>query len=409
MKNFAGSNRIISTENFFYLVIFCLPLYLYRISILGLPTNIFEILAILSILFFFIEKRRSFAKKFKTLPKFVLIAISFIIIGVFMSIFFSNAYAAGFAILKSWFLIPIFFSYMLYAFLNSETAVEKVFASIYASVVLVGIIGIVYKIAGIVTYDGRLEAFYLSPNYLSMFLAPGIFFGTYFLTKSLKNKASICNSAIHLVSLIFVLIPFYYTYSYGAWLAVCLSILALIMLSINKKRLLIVSLFGAIAVTVFFFQADNQKFSNLFSERSSSASRMMIWNASRLMIKQHPILGIGPGNFQSEYLLLQKYFPPYLEWAVPEPHNLFLAFWIQTGVLGLIGFLLLLFFIFRFLLAALKNKKGAALAAPVLGFFTYTILHGFIDTPYWKNDLSFLFWICVFLTLSIYNISKSEA
>ena len=28
----------------------------------------------------------------------------------------------------------------------------------------------------------------------------------------------------------------------------------------------------------------------------------------------------------SEY---QKHFPPYLEWAVPQPHNLYLAFWLQ--------------------------------------------------------------------------------
>ena len=400
--------KLISTENFFCLIIFCLPLYLYRINIFGFPTNIFEILAMFAILFFFIEKRRSSIKKFKTLPKFVIIAISLILIGVSMSIIFNNAYATGFAILKSWFLIPILFSYLLFNILDSESTLEKVFRSIYFSAVFIGIISIVYKITGIVTYDNRLEAFYLSPNYLSMYLSPGIFFGFYFLVKSFQNKPYSYKFFMHIILLSLVFIPLYYTYSYGAWLAVCLSFLVLIALIANKKRLLIIGLFSVVAVTVFIFQINNQKFSNLFSERSSFASRMMIWNASVLMIKQHPFLGVGPGNFQANYLLLQKFFPPYLEWAVPQPHNIFLAFWIQTGIVGLTGFLLLLFFVFRLLLTILKNKKGAALATPILGFFIYTVLHGFIDTPYWKNDLSFLFWICIFLALSIYNISKSE-
>lgn len=397
-----------SVENFFFLVIFSMPLYLCRLNIFGLPTNIFEILAILAIIFFFIQKRKSFIKSFQNLPKIVCVAILFIISGVLLSTLFNNTYATGFGILKSWFLIPIIFSYLLYSTLNLESAIEKVFVSIYLSAVLIGIISIIYKITGIVTYDNRLEAFYLSPNYLAMYLSPGILFGFYFLVKSFQNKLCSYRFFIHIVTLALVFIPLYYTYSYGAWLAVGLSVLTLIMLTVNKKRLLIVGLFGALAVIIFIFQADNQKFSNFFSERSSFASRTMIWDASLLMIKQHPFLGIGPGNFQAVYLSLQKFFPPYIEWAVPEPHNLFLAFWIQTGLLGLLGFLFLLFFIFRSLLAILKNKKGAALAVPILGFFVYTILHGIIDTPYWKNDLSFIFWICVFLTLSICKLSKAK-
>ncbi|KKQ00231.1 MAG: hypothetical protein US09_C0017G0018 [Candidatus Moranbacteria bacterium GW2011_GWD1_36_198] len=96
---------------------------------------------------------------------------------------------------------------------------------------------------------------------------------------------------------------------------------------------------------------------------------------------------------------MQKYYPPYLEWAVPQPHNIFLAFWLQTGFLGFIGFLFLLLFTFTTLWQQLKNKKNTALTAPLLGFFIYSILHGLVDTIYWKNDLAFLFWICLFLVL----------
>jgi putative inorganic carbon (hco3(-)) transporter len=403
-------SKLISLENFFYLVIFSMPLYLCRISIFGLPTNIFEILAILAIIFFFIKKRDNFVKGFQNLPKFIFLAILLIIGGVLISILSNKVFATGFSILKSWFLIPIIFSYMLYAALDSKSAVEKVFASIYVSSVFVGIISIVYKIAGTVTYDNRLEAFYLSPNYLAMYLSSGIFFGYYFLIKLFQNKFHLYRFLTQLFFLLLILIPLYYTYSYGAWVSVCVALLTISAFTLNQKHTLFISILIAALALGFIFQANSQKFSNLFSERSSLSSRIMIWDASMLMIKQHPFVGIGPGNFQVSYLSLQKYFSPYLQWAVPEPHNILLAFWTQAGLLGLVGFLFLLCYILKILLGVLRNyKKNAALAASIFGFFIYTLLHGLIDTPYWKNDLSFLFWICVFLTLFIYNLSKSKA
>ena len=400
--------KTISLKNFFCLIILVLPLYLVCINIFGLPTNILELLAISAIIIFFAEKWSCLTKKIYTLPKTAFVAISLILIGALLSTLSGDSYASGFGILKSWFVVPILLSFAFYAYLDSEKSVEKIFVSIYFSSVFVGAVGIIYKIAGIVTYDNRLSAFYLSPNYLSMYLAPGIFFGLYFLIKSFQNRTINTTSVFHIISLIIIFIPFYFTYSYGAWLAVFLSLFVTAVFTTNKKRLLFLGLFLMFIGTIFIFQTNTHKFSDLFSERSSLSSRVMIWKASALMLKQHVFLGVGPGNFQLTYLSLQKYFPPYLEWAVPQPHNIFLAFWLQTGILGLSGFLLLMLFVIKKLLRIMKNKKDALLAAPLLCFFIYTLLHGLIDTPFWKNDLSFLFWICVFLTFFVYNVFKKD-
>jgi O-antigen ligase len=199
-----------------------------------------------------------------------------------------------------------------------------------------------------------------------------------------------------------IFISLYFTFSYGAWLSVLFSIFVVFCLSLPKKKFTIAGIFAIFLMFLLIFESNSQKFSDLypFSERSSSASREMIWKASFLILKQNPILGIGSGNFQSEYLENQKFFPPYLEWAVPQPHNVFLAFWIQTGILGFLGFLLLLFFIFKNAYLTIKKDdyyfRNLAVIS-LLGFFLYTIIHGFIDTTYWKNDLSFIFWISIFL------------
>lgn len=395
--------KLLTIENYFCLTIFCIPLYLLRFNLFGLPINAFEMLCFFAIIGILVKNKKVFTIKIFGIPKFFLLACELIFFGLILSAIFNGNYPAGLGILKSWFLIPLLFSFTLYSILNSTKFLENIYKSLFYSSGLIGIISLSYKIIGFVTFDNRLRSFYLSPNYLAMYLAPGLFFGLYFLQKSfLKNELS-KNFFLNFLLLLFILFPLYFTYSYGAWIAIFGSFFIITLLtSKNKTYFYGAILFSVICLaSLFFSQAGTQKFSDFasLSSRSSLSSRAMIWNSSLLMIEKNPIFGIGPGNFQVAYLEYQKYFPPYLEWAVPQPHNLFLAFWLQTGMIGFAGFLILLFYLFKILCKLLRNEKSAALAAPLFGFFLYTCLHGLIDTPFWKNDLAFLFWLCTLLTI----------
>ena len=117
------------------------------------------------------------------------------------------------------------------------------------------------------------------------------------------------------------------------------------------------------------------------------------------MLEKNPFFGIGAGNFQKNYLALQPYFPPYLEWAVPHPQNLFLSFWLESGLLGLISFVGILYFSMQPLLKKESVKKNTPSAKLLVAFFIYIIIVGLFDTPYWKNDLSAIFWIFIILSL----------
>ncbi len=399
--------KIISLNSLFLLTIFCLPLYLIRLKFFGLPTNVLELLAVLTIVAWGIKNRKNLWENIFLLPKTLLISLVLILLGLLLSLFFNNSYMTGFGILKSWFVIPLLFSYALYSVLQKENFLEKIYASLYFSAVLVGFIAIVYKLLGIVTYDNRLQAFYSSPNYLAMFLAPGVFFGIYFLIKYALQKKTWW-FWFHLFSLICLLAALFLTYSYGAWLAVFMSILITAIFTLYNKKTVFAAIVFAIVFSALIFQTNTEKFSGIFSERSSWVSRLTIWKSSLLMLKENPLLGIGPGNFQSKYLEFQKYFPPYLEWAVPEPHNIFLAFWLQSGLLGLMGFLLLLCFVFKNIWSILKNKKDALLVAPVFMFFVYIVLHGLIDTPFWKNDFAFVFWVCIAIVSFVFFVKQSS-
>ena len=93
--------------------------------------------------------------------------------------------------------------------------------------------------------------------------------------------------------------------------------------------------------------------------------------------------------FKEYYLAYQKYFTPYLEWAVPQPHNIFLAFWLQAGIVGIIGFIYMIIMLY----SRVSIKNYAELHWLAVSFLTYFLIHGLVDTIYWKNDLALIFWL----------------
>ena len=78
-------------------------------------------------------------------------------------------------------------------------------------------------------------------------------------------------------------------------------------------------------------------------------------------------------------------------------YNLFLNFWTEIGLIGLSLFLLFLVYI----VCSLRNLflEKNILAWPLSLAWSTWFIHGLVDVPYFKNDLSILFFIFLALTL----------
>ena len=85
-------------------------------------------------------------------------------------------------------------------------------------------------------------------------------------------------------------------------------------------------------------------------EKGSVKSRILIWKTTLNMIKKNPLMGVGPGNFKINYLKYcigkKDVLTPVKE-NVEDVHNDFLEITAETGIIGLLLFLFLLFRIFR--------------------------------------------------------------
>lgn len=415
------------------LVLFCSPLYLLKIKVGWLPLTVLEVLILTFFVVWLIKKvkagapldsfrdfkreifcstqhlpsssppqlRRGGIKiSFRNCWKFWL-PVALILAGAFSATIWSLDVKTSAGIFKSWILEPIVFGFLLLDIIKTQEQFKNVLLSLILSGAAVAAISLGYLFAGQLTFDGRLKAFYLSPNHLAMFLAPAFIMalGFWFWAKKLWQKTSL----LLVACLLFIVL--YFTYSYAAWLAMAVAAMFLLVGFyrsgiISRKNLYLVSGFLVIVfILTIFLQFHTEKLSNLLnSERSSWQSRLMVWQAALKIGQDHWFLGIGPGLFQKYYLDYQKYFPvPYLEWAAPQPHNLFLAWWLQAGILGLAGFGWLLINFFRWTVGAMKKTKQP-LVIILMAVMVYVLIHGLLDTTYWKNDLALIFWAVIALS-----------
>jgi O-antigen ligase len=110
------------------------------------------------------------------------------------------------------------------------------------------------------------------------------------------------------------------------------------------------------------------------------------------VLRSHPIFGVGLGGYQ--YLFRGKTLVIY-------PHDLWLTFWVEVGLLGMVAFAVIFF---GLLVRGWQSYRLAtgfdrALLWGVSGSFVLWGVHGLVDSPYWKNDMSLEFWILAALEL----------
>jgi len=394
------------------LVVFCLPLYLVRFEIFGIPTTVLEILIYSLFIFWLITKLRITSYGLRITKLFI--PVMLIVAGVTLATIFSSDLRTSAGIWKGWFVDPLLFFIMVISIVNNSKQVKKILSSLFLSGVVVAIISLVYLIQGKLDPLGRLQGFYNSPNYLAMYLAPALIIGFCFLI--FKNpKYHFCsrqggdpyNPPIifnandsplksqkqyfgFFLGVILLSVPFVFAKSYGAWLAIVAALglsLYYLISEVKHRRFILVLMLIAILVLGYFA---------LIERVSSFKARLTIWQKAWQIFRTSPILGIGPGTFCN-------YFPPYPEWGVPQPHNIFLAFLLQTGIIGFIGFIWLLIWFYKTPLSGVKKTSIV-----LITIMTYMLVHGLVDTTYWKNDLSLVFWLIVGLMVILQNKNFRE-
>ena len=265
-----------------------------------------------------------------------------------------------------------------------------------------GIFSSIYNLLGFnVALDYRLLGPLDSAVYLSFYLTP---FFLYFTIKFLENTKQKSN-LIFLVILALLLIA---TRSMGSILG---SIVILLIYMIKKTKLLkktsLKIAAALILLTVISIAFYTKILPTIKTDYSSLDERGEIWLVSTELLKGPKtfLFGLGPSQFEQNYInTADKVLnhPP-LDYYVIQPHNIFLLFIFNYGILGLI---FLIFLIVKTISIIIKPAEAKTNLHEIAGFvIAYFFLHGLIDTPFIKNDLLILLFI--FLEISQKTKPKS--
>lgn len=346
----------------------------------------------------------------------------YVLIAIFLISALAGLYIAGgnikaLGIFKGWFLVPVVLAWLV-ALSFDANSIKKISIPLYVSLLIVSAWAILQKIGclGAVFYQVNNGSFiqYLSenpkrvlgpfesPNYLAMYLVPTIFLSINILDLFRSKKIKV------LIALSFLLpiLAVFYSGSKGGLLALTLSLLVYVNYRyVNNQKsgkrrplfsTLLISSYLALNILYLLFAA------NYFVPINGSDSvRQEIYKYSIALVKDNPLFGIGLGNFQDAITQISQNNDSFRVFALPyalHPHNLLLAIWLNMGFAGLIAFLCLIVFF-------LKNSfsSDSPIRSSIIAAMIAILIHGLVDTTYFKNDLSVIFWLVFALSINIKN------
>jgi len=185
---------------------------------------------------------------------------------------------------------------------------------------------------------GRFQGGAGDPNYLAAVLVPAIM-----LAGGLAVRKAPIQRVLLAIATIIIAIGLAATQSRGGLLAACVcAIVALVIW--RERRALIAGLIAlAASATAAYFLLKPSAWTRIL-ESNQGSGRLDIWTIAWRIVHAHPYVGVGFGQFPevSVHYVLQPGALQYIGLIVENQivvHNLYLALWVEGGIVGLLLFL----------------------------------------------------------------------
>lgn len=321
-----------------------------------------------------------------------------------IAMFVSPELCAAAGIWKAYFLEAIAVFLIVLSVVKKREQLEKIFWALGISGAVISLVAIFQYITGIgvpesyLIPEARSTAIYGYPAAVALYLAPIL---VLFLGLSLKSK-SFRSKPYSWIIIVLLALGLFTTQAQGAWLAVAVALLFILLFTRFRKWVLPGIVLLLILVFLIPMSRDYVLPVITFQDVSGDV-RLVLWQGTGRMIIDRPILGAGLAGFQTLYEQYKE--AKHVEYLV-YPHNIILNFWVETGILGLMA---ICWLIVEFLRRGIKLlKKGEILALPLLAVMICFLVYGLVDAPYFKNDLAVLFWVWLAVLLVLYKIGKPK-
>lgn len=406
----------------FSLLLISAPLYVWRFSIGGLPTNFLMVInfVVLAVGLLVVLRQHEFnqlKQNFISLGKPLLVCISLFGLASFISLV---AFGVSATKLAQWVVLyaqPLSFFILVRYFARKDERVVRYFKiACYIFVAVAGALALIQYFTlttlpemwwGNANEPKRAISFFAHANAYGLFVTPllawlipdvvqrvrGI--SPFALTANSFKKESLRIYHKYLFALAWLVgvIGVFLSLSRGAWLGLIVATGAYVLISANKKLIITFAVAGLVLAGIIV-ATPNLRYRVLlpFHGEKSAIARLSLWDTGSAMIKGNFILGKGIDGFNENWDKYNK--DPNLD-HYNFPHNIVLNFWVDLGLLGMLSMMAIL------ALVATKgfvNRANPA-AFGVLLVILAIVAHGLIDIPYLKNDLALVFWLILAVSL----------
>lgn len=340
----------------------------------------------------------------------------------FVSVFMSDRFADSFESLFTKTAEPILMYFLFLEAFRTVRQLNVLFIVIFMTAVVTGIDAMIqFHITGEdlflsrpLSKGPRATAGFNAPNGLGAYLVMTIpivaslwFHDSW---KSTKMRATVLGG---LAILVYALIL---SFSRGAWISlVAGSIIAVLwgmcLKQINKRQILAFLVGSSLLVGLMgtYYLNNKDKITSL--NRSVLNWRLDVWSETVEMIKERPLFGYGINTYMrkfQEYKYDRRNIPMHKRHNATYAHNCYLQIGMESGILGLMGFIAILIAYYRHVVIQIKklnqvHPQYLSLAIGLLGGITAFLIHAFFDTHFYSLPLAAYLWTMMAALIIILN------
>ena len=418
-----------------YILLWLLPLYVVRFSIGPIPTTWLEVMAGISILLWLYDLARrkymnQLKENLKALPWYFYAALGVFLVGATISVFMAVDIQKAAGLWKAFYIEPVLLFFVFLTRFENRHHWHQAIVALAFSTIVVSALAIFQKFTGWMIINPfwqaeetrRVTSIFGFPNGLGLYLAPlmPLFVGEWvrLIKKGLRGahdklpmsrllgtfliKTSTMDSfmlAVYTAAVITSVLAVWWARSTGALIAMAgVALVTLVYYKALRWYMVALTLVGVIGLLLL--PVHNPVRQELLFQDLSGKIRLSMWAETVEFLRDHPLRGAGMASYQQR---IATYHRMPVE-IYHHPHNIILNFWAETGIVGLLGFLGILA---SFLIIAKKRlvrfTPNRAFAFYAMAALLVIFIHGMVDTPYIKNDLSIMFWFVIAMGVSAHK------
>jgi len=366
------------------------PAYALRWHLGPLPTTVLEDAILVTLVAFAAEAVRTRQPVAWRNP-FLVPGLLFLLAGVIAVLTAPNRVAA-LVLFRAYLLEPMAFGLVLFNVLRGPRRALWVLAGLYAGATVAGLANSAVVLAAIARGAYQVTqtppvVIYQTANAVALYVVPlAAVAGSLALHGRGLERG--LGAAFFAVAAVVTLLSF----SRGGYLAFAAVVVGLALS--HRRRLPLLGAAAAAALLLLLLPPIRQRLlietQNVYG--NTVVSRLELWTATLNLLRQRPLQGAGLAGFEDRVAPFFHHL--HTSASFVDPHNIVLNFWVETGLLGLLAMAWILFLGFRLSWRGWRHatedwrpyQLGVLLALVAL------LVHGLVDVPYFKNDLSLEFW-----------------